>query len=62
MTTRTRKPSFSSTEECFEAARELMTQLEHKAQGEAAAYRLDPEDRRVLEELREAAHAAVRRR
>ena len=92
MTTRTRKSSFSSTEECFEAARQLMTQLEHKAHGEAAtelregfaclngltdgwamfltsiekvqaaAYRLDPEDRRALEALREAAHVAVRRR
>lgn len=37
MTTRLGQPPFASAEEYFEAARRLMTQLEHKAHDEAAA-------------------------
>ncbi len=37
MKTQTRKPSFRSTVECLEAARELMTRLERQSHGEAAA-------------------------
>ena len=93
MKTQTRKPSFRSTVECLDAARELMTRLERRSHGEAAAAlrsgfaclngltdgwalflasiekvqavsadRLDPEDRRALEALQEAAQAAVHRR